>query len=217
MARRENGSGAENKLTKLVEAGDLKAIEEAVQQALDAGASPDAVLEDMVQALTHVGERFQKKEIFISEMLIAAMTIQRGVNVLKPLYMENRPLDRGVFVIGTVKGDLHDIGKNIVAVMLEAAGFQVVDLGVDVAPEQFIEAVRAYPACRLVGISALLTTTLGSMKKTVAAIRQAGLERDIKIMVGGFPVTAEYAQSIGADAYTENAAEAAAKAVELIR
>lgn len=203
-------------LTKLVESGDLKAIEEAVQQALDQGTEPDVVLDDMVRALSYVGERFQKKEIFISEMLIAAMTIQRGVNVLKPLYMEKRLPDRGVYILGTVKGDLHDIGKNIVAVMLEAAGFRVVDLGVDVSAQRFIEALRENPDCRIVGISALLTTTLSSLKKTVAAIREAGLREDLKIMVGGNPVTAEFAETIGADAYTENAAAAAAKAVELI-
>jgi len=203
-------------LTKLVESGDLKAIEEAVQQALDGGTSPDAILDDMVRALTYVGERFQKKEIFISEMLIAAMTIQRGVNVLKPLYMERTVAGRGVYILGTVKGDLHDIGKNIVAVMLEAAGFEVVDLGVDVSPERFIEALRQHPDCRIVGISALLTTTLKSLKKTVSAIRTAELGRDVKIMVGGYPVTEEYAHAIGADAYTENAAAAAARAIELI-
>ena len=203
-------------LTKLVESGDLKAIEEAVQQALDEGAGPDSVLDDMVRALSCVGERFQKKEIFISEMLIAAMTIQRGVNVLKPLYMENRAMDRGVYILGTVKGDLHDIGKNIVAVMLEASGFRVIDLGVDVSAQRFIEALQQNPDCRIVGISALLTTTLGSLKKTVADIRAAGLREDLKIMVGGNPVTAEFAETIGADAYTENAAAAAAKAVELI-
>jgi len=203
-------------LTKLVESGDLKAIEEAVQQALDEGVSPDEVLDDMVRALSYVGERFQKKEIFISEMLIAAMTIQQGVNVLKPLYVEKRLPDRGIYILGTVKGDLHDIGKNIVAVMLEASGFRVVDLGVDVSAQRFIEALRENPDCRIVGISALLTTTLSSLKKTVAAIREAGLREDLKIMVGGNPVTAEFAESIGADAYTENAAAAAAKAVELI-
>jgi len=207
---------AKTNLTQLVESGDLKAIEEAVQQALDQGANPDAVLDDMVRALSYVGERFQKKEIFISEMLIAAMTIQRGVNVLKPLYMENRPLDRGTYILGTVKGDLHDIGKNIVAVMLEASGFRVLDLGVDVSAERFIEALRRNPDCRIVGISALLTTTLGPLKKTVAAIRAAGLREDLKIMVGGNPVTAEYAEAIGADAYTADAAEAAARAVKLI-
>ena len=207
---------AKTNLTKLVESGDLKAIEEAVQQALDQGVTPDTVLDEMVRALSYVGERFQKREIFISEMLIAAMTIQRGVNVLKPLYMENRSRERGVFIIGTVKGDLHDIGKNIVAVMLEAAGFRVIDLGVDVAPEAFVEAIRENPDCRIVGVSALLTTTLNAMKKTVAAIRAAGFREDLKIMVGGTPVTAEFAKTIGADAYTENAAAAAAKAVEWI-
>ena len=207
---------AKTNLTKLVESGDLKAIEEAVQQALNQGAEPDTILDEMVQALSYVGERFQKREIFISEMLIAAMTIQRGVNVLKPLYMENRSRERGVYIIGTVKGDLHDIGKNIVAVMLEAAGFRVIDLGVDVSPEAFVEAIRENPECRIVGVSALLTTTLNAMKKTVAAIRAAGFPEDLKIMVGGNPVTAEFAEAIGADVYTENAAAAAAKAVEFV-
>lgn len=206
----------EEKLTKLVESGDLKAIEEAVQEALDQGARADDILNAMISALSCVGEKFQRKEIFVPDMLIAAMTMQRGVNMLKPLY-GGKENGRGVYIIGTVKGDLHDIGKNIVAMMLEAVGFEVVDLGVDVSSDRFITAIRQHPECRLVGISALLTTTLESMRKTVAAITEAGLRCQVKIMVGGTPVTKEFAAAIGADAYTENAAAAASRALELIQ
>ena len=206
---------AKTNLTKLVESGDLKAIEEAVQQALDQGIKPDTVLDEMVQALGYVGERFQKREIFISEMLIAAMTIQRGVNVLKPLYMENRSRERGVFIIGTVKGDLHDIGKNLVKMMLEARGFEVIDLGVDVAPETFIR-TAVEQNCEIIGCSALLTTTMCAMEDVVRLADEAGIRDRVKIMVGGAPVDQRFCDKIGADAYTRDAATAADVAAALL-
>lgn len=202
-------------IAKLVEDGDLKQIEDAVQASLDEGTSAENIMDAMINALTRVGERFQQRKIFVPEMLISAMTMKRGVTVLKPSFAPKTDKSLGTFIIGTVKGDLHDIGKNIVVLMLEATGFRVVDLGVDVPPESFIDAIVANPDCRVVGISALLTTTLASMRETVKAIRNAGLGVRVRIMVGGTPVTAEFAKKIGADAYTENAAEAAQTAAQL--
>ena len=203
-------------IAKLVEDGDLKQIEDAVQASLDEGTSAETIMDAMINALTRVGERFQQRKIFVPEMLISAMTMKRGVTVLKPSFAPRTDRSLGTFIIGTVKGDLHDIGKNIVVLMLEATGFHVVDLGVDVEPECFIDAIKANPECHVVGISALLTTTLVSMRETVRSIKDAGLTSQVRIMVGGTPVTAEFAKKIGADAYTENAAEAAQTAARLV-
>ena len=202
-------------IAKLVEDGELKQIEEAVQNVLDQGVSAEEIMDYMILALTRVGDRFQQKKIFVPEMLISAMTMKRGVNVLKPQFKPVINESLGTYIIGTVKGDLHDIGKNIVILMLEASGFKVVDLGVDVPSEEFIEAIKQNPDCRVVGVSALLTTTMAAMRDTVKAITDAGLRKQVKIMVGGTPISSEFAAKIGADVYTENAAEAALKAVEL--
>jgi len=202
-------------IRRLVEAGKLKKIEAAVQEALEAGEDPSRILSAMTEAMEEVGERFQRNEVYVPEMLVAAKAMQRGVNVLRPVLSGGQVGRYGKFVIGTVQGDIHDIGKNLVAMMVEAAGFEVIDLGVDVPPEKFVEALRANPDCRMVGLSALLTTTMDNMRATVAAIRAAGLAEPVKIMVGGAPITAEFAEKIGADAYTDNAASAAARAREL--
>ncbi len=202
-------------IKKMVETGKLKKIEEAIQEALDAGEAPDAILTSMTSAMDVVGEKFQKNKIYVPEMLVAAKTMQRGVNALKPALGGESVSKLGKFVIGTVAGDLHDIGKNLVAMMIESAGFEVIDLGVDVPAEKFVETLKANPDCHLVGISALLTTTMEAMKQTVAAIREAGLSAEIKVMVGGAPITPAFAEKIGADAYTANAASAAVKAKEL--
>lgn len=200
-------------IKKLVETGKLKKIEEAVQDALDGGADPSEVLESMTGAMDSVGEKFQKNEIYVPEMLVAAKTMQRGVNVLKPHLGAGGVGKYGKFIIGTVAGDLHDIGKNLVAMMIESAGFEVIDLGVDVPAEKFVEALKANPDCKMVGLSALLTTTMDNMEATVKAIKEAGLE--VTIMVGGAPITQAFADKIGATAYTANAAAAATKAKEL--
>lgn len=202
-------------IERLVEYGDLKEIEGAVSEALEEGITAATILETMIGALVNVGKRYHKKEIFVQEMLIAAMTMQRGVGILKPLLSGEAEVQFGKYIIGTVKGDLHDIGKNLVSMMIQAAGFEVIDLGVDVPPERFIEAIKDNPDCKVVGISALLTTTLGAMQKTVEAITKAGLRSQVKIMVGGTPVTQAFADKIGADVYTSNAGEAAVKAKEL--
>ncbi len=198
-----------------VTGGKIKLIQGVVQEALDAGATAEEVLDTMSAAMDEVGAKFQSGEIFVPEMLVAAKTMQRGVGVLKPLMGGEEGAKYGKFVIGTVAGDLHDIGKNLVAMMVESAGFEVIDLGVDVPAEKFVEAIQANPDCHVVGVSALLTTTMEAMRVTVKAIIDAGLQDQVKIMVGGAPITQAFADEIGADAYTTDAGSAAEKAKEL--
>ena len=198
-----------------VVAGKLKLIEGIVQEALDDGAEAGEVLDSMSVVMDEVGGKFQRNENYVPEMLVAAKTMQRGVGVLKPLLGGDSLGKYGKFIIGTVAGDLHDIGKNLVAMMVEAAGFEVIDLGVDVPADKFVEAVKANPDCRVVGLSALLTTTMDAMRDSVKALIDAGLKAQVKIMVGGAPITQAFADEIGADAYTTDAASAAEKAKEL--
>ena len=198
-----------------VESGKLKKIEGIVQDALDDGDSADDILAAMIDTMGVVGDKFQRNEIFVPEMLVAALTMKKGVGILRPILAGDSVGKYGKFIIGTVAGDLHDIGKNLVALMVESAGFEVIDLGVDVPPEKFVEAIKANPDCHVVGVSALLTTTMEAMKITVQAIIDAGLQSQVKIMVGGAPITPEFAESIGADAYTPDAGSAAQKAKEL--
>ena len=195
--------------------GKIKLIQGAVQAALDGGVTAPEILGAMSEAMEEVGAKFQSGEIFVPEMLVAAKTMQRGVGVLKPLLAGDEGAKYGQFIIGTVAGDLHDIGKNLVAMMVESAGFEVVDLGVDVPAEKFVEAVKSHPECRVVGLSALLTTTMEAMRATVQALGDAGLRDQVKIMVGGAPITQDFADKIGADAYTKDAGSAAEKAREL--
>ena len=202
-------------IKQTVVAGKLKLIEGVVQEALDGGANAQEVLDSMMCAMDEVGAKFQKNEIYVPEMLVAAKTMQRGVGVLKPLLGGDSVGKYGKFVIGTVAGDLHDIGKNLVAMMIESAGFEVIDLGVDVPAEKFVEAVKENPDCKVVGVSALLTTTMEAMRNTVKALTDAGLKSQVKIMVGGAPINEAFAAEIGADAYTPDAGSAAAKAKEL--
>ena len=204
-------------ISAAVESGKVKLIEGLVQEALDANEDPVAILNDgMISAMGVVGAKFQANELFIPEMLIAAKTMKKGVDVLRPFLAGGAVAKNGKFIIGTVAGDLHDIGKNLVALMVESNGFEVIDLGVDVTPEKFVEAVKANPECKLIGASALLTTTMGELKNTVKAIDEAGFKGKVKVMVGGAPVTQKFADEIGADAYTPDAASAASKALELI-
>ncbi len=198
-----------------VETGKLKKIEAIVQEAVDAGAEPVEILGAMVETMGVVGDKFQRNEIFVPEMLVSALTMKKGVGVLKPLLAGDDVTSMGKFILGTVAGDLHDIGKNLVGLMVESAGFEVIDLGVDVPAEKFVEAIRDTPDCHVVGVSALLTTTMEAMKQTVEAITAAGLRSQVKIMVGGAPITPEFAASIGADAYTPDAGAAAVVAKEL--
>ena len=198
-----------------VVSGRLKKVEGAVQDALDEGATPQECLDAMMEAMDMVGSRFQKNEIYVPEMLVAAKTMQRGVGVLKPLLGGDGGAKYGKYVIGTVAGDLHDIGKNLVAMMVESAGFEIIDLGVDVPAEKFVEAVKENPDCRVIGVSALLTTTMEAMRITVKALIDAGCKDQVKIMVGGAPINQAFADEIGADAYTPDAGSAAAVAKEL--
>ena len=199
----------------LVVRGKSKLIAAAVQEALDEGNAAPDVLDNMIKALGVVGEKFKNNEIFVPEMLVAARAMKKGVDVLKPHLAGGSAGVAGKMIIGTVAGDLHDIGKNLVAMMIESAGFEVIDLGVDVPVEKFIEAVRENPDVKVVGVSALLTTTMPAMKETVEALNEEDFRKDIKIMVGGAPITPEFAEEIGADAYTADAASAAQVAKSL--
>jgi 5-methyltetrahydrofolate--homocysteine methyltransferase len=185
-----------------------------VQQELDAGTEITEILNSgLIAALDEVGERFSRGELFIPEMLQAAQIAQTGLDVLKPLLTESDTRSAGTVVIGTVKGDLHDIGKSLVKMMLKGAGFQVVDLGVDVSTEAFVQAVEENQA-DILALSALLTTTMPAMQETVARFRENGFS--VKIMVGGAPITEEYAEKIGADGYAGDASQAVPLARRLL-
>jgi len=199
-----------------VENGKAKIVAGLVQEALDEGIDPAEILNvGMIGAMAVVGEKFKNNEIFVPEMLIAARAMKKGVDVLKPHLMSSGVESAGKVIIGTVIGDLHDIGKNLVTMMIEGAGFEVLDLGVDVPPEKFIETMKANPDCKIVALSALLTTTMPSITNTIEAIKEAGLRDTVKIMVGGAPVTQAFADEIGADGYSEDAASAAELAKKL--
>lgn len=200
----------------LVEKGKAKVIANAVQEALDAGCDPTEILNDgMIKAMDAVGEKFKNGEIFVPEMLVAARAMKKGVEVLKPHLATGAAGAAGKVIIGTVAGDLHDIGKNLVSMMLESAGFEVIDLGVDVPKEKFVEAYEANPDTKIICCSALLTTTMPALKEAVALINEATFRPNVKVMVGGAPITQAFADEIGADAYTEDAASCAKKAREL--
>lgn len=206
--------GLEN-VKDLVTRGKAKLIAPAVQEALDEGCDPNAVLDTMISAMDVVGENFKNGEIFVPEMLIAAKAMKKGVEVLKPHLATGAAGALGKVVIGTVAGDLHDIGKNLVAMMIESAGFEVVDLGVDVPVEKFLAAYDENPGVKIIACSALLTTTMPALKATVAAINAAPWRDQVKVMIGGAPITQEFADEVGADAYTDDAASAAKRAKEL--
>ena len=200
----------------LVEKGKAKVIANAVQEALDAGCDPTEILNDgMIKAMDAVGEKFKNGEIFVPEMLVAARAMKKGVEVLKPHLATGAAGAAGKVIIGTVAGDLHDIGKNLVSMMLESAGFEVIDLGVDVPKEKFVEAYEANPDTKIICCSALLTTTMPALKDAVALINEASFRPNVKVMVAGAPITQAFADEIGADAYTEDAASCAKKAREL--
>lgn len=196
-------------------AGKAKLIGGLVQEALDEGLGATDILNSMIGAMDVVGERFKNNEIFVPEMLVAARAMKKGVEILKPHLATGTAGAAGKVVIGTVAGDLHDIGKNLVAMMIESAGFEVIDLGVDVPPEKFVETVRANPDTKIVACSALLTTTMPALRDAVAALNEQDFRSSIKVMVGGAPITQAFADEIGADAYTADAASAAQKAKEL--
>ena len=195
--------------------GQAPQIKELVQQAVDEGTSPGDILnKGLIAGMSVVGKRFKKNEIYVPEVLIAARAMHAGMDVIKPLLSESGVEPKGIFAIGTVKGDLHDIGKNLVMMMIEGAGFKVVDLGVDVAPEKYLQAVK--DGAQIIGMSALLTTTMTSMKTAIDAITAAGVRESVKIIVGGAPLTQAFADEIGADGYSPDAASAADLANEMI-
>jgi 5-methyltetrahydrofolate--homocysteine methyltransferase len=188
--------------------GEDKEVAEFVRQALDQGIAPGEVLQGgLIAGMDEVGRDFKAGDLFVPEVLIAARAMHAGMNILRPLLAESDVPSAGKYLIGTVKGDLHDIGKNLVKMMIEGAGFETIDLGTDVYPQSFVDAVREHQP-QLVGMSALLTTTMVQMKATIEALEEAGLRDVVRIMVGGAPVTAAYAEEIGADAYAPDAATA---------
>jgi 5-methyltetrahydrofolate--homocysteine methyltransferase len=195
--------------------GQGKVTAAKVRQALDEGVQAGTILnEGLIPAMSRVGELFEQGECFVPEMLVAARAMTAALDILKPLLVAQGLKPIGKVAIGTVKGDLHDIGKRLVAMMLEGSGFEIMDLGVDVAPEKFVEAIQN--GAQVVAMSALLTTTMTNMKGTIDAIKAAGVRDKISIIVGGAPVTQNYAQEIGADAYATDASSAVRKVRELV-
>ena len=195
--------------------GNEAGVVAGVQAALDSGMSPEEILnQGLIAAMDDVGQRFEDGDLFVPEMLIAARAMQAGLNLLKPHLVETGVQSAGIVAIGTVKGDLHDIGKNLVAMMLEGAGFEVMDLGTDVDPAEFAEAVRN--GANVVGMSALLTTTMGSMAQVIEAVEDINMRDKVKIIIGGAPVTPEYAEQIGADGFAADASSAVKKVRELL-
>jgi len=194
----------------------IKEIEALVKEALDRGLEPDVIINDgLIPAMDVVGARFGEGKIFVPEMLVSAKTMSTGLNVLKPLLKAGSSRSAGKIILGTVRGDLHDIGKNIVAMMLEGAGFEVVDLGVNLSVERLIEEVRNGKP-QLVGLSALLTTTLPEMQNVIQALKDQNLREQVKVIIGGAPVDARFAEKIGADGYAADAAQAVTLSRKLV-
>ena len=195
-------------ISELLQKGRAPMVKEKVQAALDEGIDAKSILEEgLLSGMSVIGEKFKNNEVFVPEVLIAARAMNMGVSVLKPYLAEAGVETKGTAVIGTVKGDLHDIGKNLVKMMLEGKGINVIDLGTDVAPETFVDAAIENNA-KIICCSALLTTTMGEMKNVVEMAIAKGIRDDVKIMIGGAPVTQEFCDSIGADCYTSDAASA---------
>ena len=204
-------------ISQAVQIGKKAEVVRLVEQAVGEGVSPDAILnEGLISAMDIVGDKFSKNEIFVPEMLVAARAMSAATEILKPLLAQEGAEPLGKACIGTVKGDLHDIGKNLVRMMMEGKGIEIEDLGVDVSPEAFVEYIKVHEDLQLVCLSALLTTTMPALESTIKAIEEAGLRDRVKIMVGGAPITQEFADQIGADAYTRDAGSAATKAAELL-
>ncbi|MGI5878492.1 MAG: corrinoid protein [Christensenellales bacterium] len=202
-------------IAEALKAGQAPKTKELVEEALRDTSAETILNEGLIAGMSEIGELFKRNEVYVPEVLIAARAMYAGLDLLKPILAESGVEPAGVVVIGTVKGDLHDIGKNLVSMMMEGAGFKVIDLGVDVSPEKFVSAVENDGAS-IVAMSALLTTTMPGMKNTIAALEQAGLRKSIRVMVGGAPVTQNFADEIGADGYAPDAASAADLAKKLI-
>ncbi len=203
-------------LTETLIKGQVPKVKELVQQAVNEGVSPEQILkEGLIAGMSVVGAKFKANEFYIPEVLIAARAMHAGMDILKPLLSNSSMKSPGKIIVGTVKGDLHDIGKNLVCMMLEGAGFEVVDLGIDVSPEKFVEAAKTKKP-DVIGLSALLTTTMPMMKNTIESLKNANLGYNYKTMIGGAPVTQNYANEIGASGFAPDAASAVDKAKELL-
>jgi len=187
--------------------GNSAIVRESIQKAIENNTDPEVILNQaMIASMAEVGQRFERGDFFVPEMLVAARAMQNGLLILKPYLKENNVKSAGKVAIGTVKGDLHDIGKNLVSLMLEGSGFEVVDLGVDVDPSAFLKTVKG--GIQVIAMSALLTTTMNNMATTLEVLKEAGVRKQVKVIIGGAPVTEEYALRIGADAYAPDASSA---------
>ena len=204
------------KMANALIAGKQDEVIKLAQEALDAGTAAKEILDNgLLAGMDVVGQRFKAGDMFIPEVLLCARCMHGAMDILKPLLSESDAAGAGTYLIGTVEGDLHDIGKNLVSMMLQGAGFKVVDLGTNITAQQFVDAVKEHHP-QVIGMSALLTTTMPKMEETIAALKEAGIRDQVKIMAGGAPVTQDFVDKIGADAYGANAASAVEKAKELV-
>lgn len=203
-------------IQKMIEESNPEPIAQAISEALTDGIASKDILDAMISSMGVIGDKFSEGELFIPEMLMAAKAMSVGVEVLKPLLMVNGSGGLGTCIIGTVEGDLHDIGKNLVAMMIESAGFTIVDLGVDVPTSKWLEAIREHNDVKLIACSALLTTTMPALQETIHAIKNCE-KNGFRIIVGGASLSQQYADKIGADGFAEDAGGAAAKALELVK
>ena len=203
-------------LSESVIKGDIKTAVDETQKALDAGENVQSIIDDgLIRAMDDVGERFSKGQIFVPQMLRSAKTMQECMKLIQPHLKEGEVSVKGKVVIGTVKGDLHDIGKNLVSMMLEGAGFTIIDLGVDVAPDVFLQKIKETNA-QIMGMSALLSTTMPAMRQTINALKEAGMRDKVKVLIGGAPVTDNFAREIKADAYAPDAGSAVVQTKKLL-
>ncbi len=206
-----------NEISENLQRGKAKIVKELVTRALEEGCPAAEILnEGMLSGMNIIGEKFKNNEVYVPEVLVAARAMNQGMQILKPALIEDGVAATGKVCIGTVQGDLHDIGKNLVKMMMEGKGLEVIDLGTDVAPETFVQ-TAIHEDCQVICLSALLTTTMGVMADVVKAVEAAGIRDKVKIMIGGAPITEAYCREIGADRYTSDAASAADAAVELCR
>ena len=200
-------------ISEFLQKGKAAEVKDLAQKGIDSGMKAKQILEEgLMPGMSIIGEKFKKNEVYVPEVLIAARAMNAGIDILKPHMSDSDATDRGTVVLGTVKGDLHDIGKNLVRIMMEGKGLKVVDLGIDVSPEKFVEAAKESSA-EVIACSALLTTTMTEMENVVKAFEEAGLRDSVKILVGGAPVTQSFCDSIGADRYSPDAASAADEAL----
>jgi len=195
-------------LSEAVIAGQVTEVKNLTQQAINEGVNPLSIINDgLIAGMNVVGQRFKVGDMFVPEVLMCARAMSAGVEMVKPLLLDGDVASKGTVVLGTVKGDLHDIGKNLVGMMLESAGYKVIDMGVDTAPEEFIAAIKENNA-QILGLSALLTTTMLAMKETIEALREQGIRNDVRVIIGGAPISQTFADEIGADGFAPDAASA---------